>query len=31
MKAIVDILWLIDGQHDVFKVISSFHSFTGYN
>ena len=36
MKAIIDTLWLIDGQYDVFKsrdhpIPSSFHSFTGYN
>ena len=36
MKAIVDTLWLIDGQHDVFKsrdhlIPSTCHSFIGYN
>ena len=36
MKAIIDTLWLIDGQYVVFKgrahpIPSSFHSFTGYN
>ena len=36
MKAMVDTLWLIDGQHDVFRsrdhpIPSTFHSFSGYN
>lgn len=36
MKAMVDTLWQIDGQHDVFKsrnfpILSCFYSFNGYN
>lgn len=36
MKAMVDTLWLIDGQHDVFRsrdhpIPSTFQSFSGYN
>ena len=36
MKAMVDTLWLIDVQHDVFRsrdhlIPSTFHSFSGYN
>ena len=36
MKAMVDTLWQIDGQHDIFKsrnfpISSCFHLFSGYN
>ena len=36
VKAIVDALWLIDGQHDVFgernlRIPTCFRSFCGYN